>query len=75
MTPVGTTLDVSVKTLAQREVDERRRCYHEALVRDAFIKHTDWITQLGWPKTEEKRYYDVTTVSYMLRYLRPVVMG
>ena len=73
MTPVGTTLHVSVKTLAQRDVDDRRRCYHEALVREAYIKHADWITQLGWPKAEEKRYYTVTTVCEMLRYRRPVV--
>jgi len=73
VTPVGTTHHVSVKTLAQRDVDDRRRCYHEALVRDAYIKHADWITQLGWPKAEEKRYYTVTTVCEMLRYRRPVV--
>ena len=60
-------------SLAQRAVDERRLCYHEALVRNAYLRHSNWISEQGWGPEDEARYYTITTACEVLRYRRPVV--
>lgn len=60
-------------SLAQRAVDERRQCYHEALVRNAHLRHSNWIREQGWRPEDEARYYTITTACEVLRYRRPVV--
>jgi endonuclease/exonuclease/phosphatase family metal-dependent hydrolase len=61
-------------TLLQSDVEERKACYHEALVRDAYLTHPNWIRELGWGPEDEKRYYTITTACEVLRYRRPNIL-
>jgi hypothetical protein len=55
----------------QAKVEERKDCFLEHVVRRAFLTHTGWITEQGWSKEEEQRYYTITTVCDILRYKPP----
>ncbi|ANN31993.1 hypothetical protein A9498_10060 [Bacillus thuringiensis serovar coreanensis] len=55
----------------EQEIELRKACFYEAIVRRTYLKHPNWIKELGWSEEDEKRFYKVTTVCDILKYKKP----